>query len=231
MPTIDWLQREFSYGYSSGDILSDAGDPVLLKEEQVVGGSYRDIFMEAIATYLRPDSRVLELGPGRGSWSRAILKYIPNGKLHTIDFQDVSQWLDVDQYGGRLTCHTVTENSFACVADDTFDFFWSFGVLCHNNVEQIEQILGNALNKVKVGGIAIHQYADWSKLDDFGWERGNVPKSFQDLPDDEIWWPRNNRATMVAISHRAGWDVLDPDLGLLERDSMVKLQRKVHKQM
>lgn len=225
MPTFDWLKKEFSYGYDSGNILSLFPNKVRRMEEESIGGSYRKVFMKAIMPYLRRDAKVMELGPGKGAWSRAILSKIPHGELHVLDFQDVAKWLKSEQYHGRLYCHRVEDNSFSCVRDEYFDLFWSFGVLCHNNVGHIAEILKNALSKMKRGGIAVHQYADWRKLDSYGWERGKTPLVFRNMPDDEIWWPRNDKNTMVSIAKNCGWTVLSPDLDLVKRDSIIVLQR------
>jgi hypothetical protein len=42
------------------------------------------------------------------------------------------------------------------------------GHSCHNNLDSIEKILRNVLPKMKLGGHALHQYADWEKLDAYG---------------------------------------------------------------
>ncbi|MCH8148486.1 MAG: class I SAM-dependent methyltransferase [Planctomycetes bacterium] len=226
MPTMNWLKKEFSYGYQSGNILSIFPNKTRRKEERSIGGSYRRFFGKSFGKCVRPDSRVLELGPGYGSWSRAILSCIPQGELHTVDFQDVTQWLDPNQYNGRLRCFHAEDNSFNSVPDSHFDIFWSFGVLCHQNQEHLQEILSNALVKLKPGGIAIHQYADWQKLDQHGWHRRmGVPGDFQDKPDDEIWWPRNNQQIMAEICRSAGWVVKTIDLDCFERDSVVVLER------
>lgn len=225
MPTQDWLKKEFDYGYDSGNVLGLLPNKTRRSEEQRIGGSYRRVFKRAILPFLKPDSTVMELGPGNGAWSRAILKHIPNGKLITVDYQDVTQWLDPDHYEGRLVCHQVTDNSFAGVEDESIDFFWSMGVLCHNNKKHIEEILGSALEKMKIGAYGCHQYANWDKLDRYGWRRGGVPTDFRDMNDDEIWWPRNNQHDMVSVSLNAGWSVIKPDLGLLRRDSIIQLRR------
>jgi hypothetical protein len=67
MPTLDWLRAEFQYGYDSGDVLARLPGFVRFREERAIGGSYRKVFLNAAAPYLRPESRVLELGPGKGS--------------------------------------------------------------------------------------------------------------------------------------------------------------------
>ena len=225
MPTMQWLKKEFDYGYDSGNVLSWVPNRIRRAEQRKIGGSYRHVFQKAIRPNLNPDSTVMELGPGNGAWSRAILKHIPQGKLITVDFQDVKKWLHPERFSGRLECHRVTDNSFNVVADQSIDFFWSMGVLCHNNQDHISEILSHSITKLKPGAFACHQYGDWEKLDHYGWMRGGVPKEFQDQPDDKIWWPRNTRQDMTRICEKAGWEVVDADLGLIKRDSIILLRR------
>jgi hypothetical protein len=225
MPTLDWLKKEFNYGYSSGNILSWFPGRRVRYEEKRCGGSYKNIFFKGVLPYLKNNSKVLELGPGAGSWSRPILKYIPDGELTTLDFQDVEPWLKPQKYNGRLKCYKIENNDYSFLPDNYFDLFFSFGVLCHNNSSLIKEILSNALTKMKNGGYAVHMHGNWNKLDKFGWERGTVPVEFKDKPDDEIWWPRNNSEKMKSVAEEAGWKVLNPDLNLIERDSIILLQK------
>lgn len=224
MPTRSWLQQEFGYGYDSGNVLSWIPGRIRFSEERKCGGSYRRVFNTAVRPYLYPNTKVLELGPGKGSWSRAILRCIPEGTLHTVDFQDVTQWLSPDAYSGRLICHQVQDNSFRELPDGYFDLFWSFGVLCHNESASIREILHAARRKMKPGGVSIHQYGDWIKLEQFGWNRGGVPQTFKTQRDENIWWPRNDQQAMTKLAREAGWDVLCADLNLLQRDSLIFLR-------
>lgn len=225
MPTIGWLKQEFDYGYSSGSVISWLPNPRRRHEERQIGGSYRRFFKEQVQPRIRPDDKVLELGPGRGSWSRALLGCLPHGELHVCDFQDVSLWLKPQQYSGRLVCHQVSDNSFDAVDDGYFDLFFSVGVLCHNNVEHLRQIMANSRRKVKPGGIAIQHYADWHKLDGLGWaSQYNIPSQFKDQSDDQVWWPRNDTETMANLCTAAGWTVVRRDLGCFSRDSVILLE-------
>ena len=225
MPSLEWLQTAFSYGFDSGDVLSRMPNRRRFFQERKIGGSYREVFQAAVQPYLRPNSVVLEIGPGRGSWSRAILRQIPEGTLYTADYLDTDPWLQPERYNGRLISHRVQDNSFRQFRDGQFDFFWSFGVLCHQNPHQIVEILTNSLKKMRLGGVAIHQHGDWEKLDAYGWKRGKVPEAFKHTPNEQIWWPRNSRQQMVRAATDAGWTVLSEDLGLLKRDGMICLRR------
>lgn len=225
MPTLEWLRNEFNYGYDSGNVLSIIPNRRRFSEERKIGGSYRRVFRKAVLPYIKPDSAILELGPGKGSWSRALLKHIPFGRLHTLDFQDVEKWLKPEEYDGRLYCHKVEDNSFSCLEDESFDFFWSFGVLCHNDQNDIKEILENSLPKMKNGGFAVHQYGDWNKLNTYGWRKGGIPIRFSNLADDKMWWPRNSQDIMSDIAVKVGWKVVCSDLELVKRDSIILLQR------
>jgi SAM-dependent methyltransferase len=223
MATMSWIKKAFAAGYRSGNILFRIPDPVRLKQERMIGGSYRKLFYQAILPHIKSDSHVLEIGPGRGSWTRAVIKFLPEGQITTVDFHDVRPWLRPEKYNGRLICKEVTDNSFQLIQNNYFDFVFSIGVLCHHNQADIKEVLDNTLPKMKQGGIALHHYGDWNKLERYGWKKGHVPTEFKTMSDDEIWWPRNNKDIMAELAQQAGWIVLNNDLDLVKRDSIILL--------
>jgi hypothetical protein len=228
MTTTETLRHMFSTGYDSGDILARIPDRRRWHEQRLIHGSYRRFFMRGVRPHLRDDSIVMELGPGRGSWTRALLKFVSRGEVHALDYVDATQWLRPEDHAGRLVFHRTQDNSFDCVADHSFDVFFSFGVLCHNRTPEIAEIMANALPKMRPGGVAIHQYGDWKKLERLGWhdDRHGVPPFNRDLDDDHEWnfWPRNDQATMTRICQEAGWTVETPDLCLFGRDPVILLR-------
>jgi SAM-dependent methyltransferase len=229
MPTVEALKELFKHGYTSGNVVARIPSPRRLIEEVRCGASYREIFLKAVSPHLRSDSRVLELGPGNGSWTRPILQHVPEGEVHVVDFHDVSRWIKPKPGSGMLVCYQVTDNSFAALPDRHFDLFWSFGVLCHNNAEHRREILRNSLPKLKPGGFAIHMIGDWKKLDELNWAfRHGVPRKFQQMPDDAIWWPRNDAESMCQMAEQEGWEVICRDLGLIRRDSLCEFRRPMH---
>lgn len=225
MPSLEWLKTRFSYGFDSGDIEAKGPDKRRDQDETISGGSYREVLVKGIRPCITPGSVVMELGPGRGSWTRAILETHPDITVHAIDFVDVTPWLNQEDYPGRLFIHRVEDNSFDCIEDGTIDFFLSFGVLCHNPDQRRRLILKNAYPKMKPGGLSIHQYGAWDKLDTYGWERGCVPEDFRDKPDEDIWWPRNSVEMMSRAAVSGGWEVVRPDMDLLKRDGLILLKK------
>ncbi len=224
MPTLDWMRTEFHYGYDSGDVLPVIADERRRLEEERIGGSYHDVYQAALTAGISPGSRVLELGPGRGSWTRALLSHLTTGTLHTVDFQDITRWLNPADYGGRLIPHQVTDNNYDVLPDGHFDFLFAWGVLCHWAQDDIETILRRLRGKLRPGGRAFCGYAAWDKLDRFGWDKGGVPTAFRDQPDAAIWWPRNTVGDMARLCERAGWRVLEADLDIVARDGICLLE-------
>lgn len=221
MPTIDWLKKEFHYGYSSGDVTSIEADTHRISEEQKIGGSYKDVFEQLLKKHIKPNHNVLELGPGGGSWSRAILSILgKKGSLTTIDFQDVSKWIDPNEFDTAVKHFQTTDINYTFLKDAYHDIFWSFGVLCHNNIDNIYQILSSVYPRLKNGALLIHQYSDWEKLERYGWENGAIPLEFKSKKDSDIWWSRNNQKTMQTILESIGYEVLSIDVGLVKRDSI-----------
>lgn len=54
--------------------------------EQALGWKLPQPTLEQVLfPYLEPDSRVCEIGPGTGRWSRHIVPRIPRGELHLVD--------------------------------------------------------------------------------------------------------------------------------------------------
>ena len=154
MPTFNWLKNAFADGYSSGDIASPLPNWRRWHEERRIGGSYRRVLAKGI--YVPQNAVVLEIGHGRGSWTRALLKSIPTCVI-VVDFHDVDQWLQPEKYDGRLKCHIISDNAgYSVFPDEYFDFCFSFGVLCHNNIDSIEEILRNVLPKMKLVVLCIN---------------------------------------------------------------------------
>lgn len=81
---------------------------------------------------------------------------------------------------------------------------------------------------MKPGGHSAHEIGDWRKLDQLGWGlRWGVPARFRNLPDDAIWWPRNSAEQTCKIAIEEGWEVVEPDLGVLRRDSLCVSRKPV----
>ena len=170
-----WSKTAFSNGYSSGSITdlyneSEAELQLRLLEEKKLGGSIITFF-NAVKQLLKPDVKLLEFGPGRGSWTRGLFSVVTKGEIHTIDLQDIRPWVQdlIEKFGDRFFTHQVEmgDYKYDFFQDDYFDFFFSFGVFCHMNIKDIEFFLIKLKKKMKKNAICVAQYSDWQKGVDY----------------------------------------------------------------
>jgi hypothetical protein len=167
-----WSKEAFANGYSSGTVVGPLqdGDPeteLRLFEDKRIGGSLSEFFESGVRPYLKPDSRVLEFGPGKGSWTRALFSEVTSGQIHTVDLQDIRPWVQdlIDQCPGRFFTHQVPfgEAVYGFLKDDYFDVFFSFGVFCHMDLDALEKFLVRIKPKLKKEALCIAEYSDWEK--------------------------------------------------------------------
>jgi phospholipid N-methyltransferase len=171
-----WSKNTFAEGYSTGSI-TDLYDEnkeerdLALLEEKKLGGSVSDFIANAVKPLLKPDDCVLELGPGKGSFTRGLFTMITKGQIHTIDLQDIRPWVQdlITKFEDRFFMHQVEIGDFEYnfLEDDFFDTFFSFGVFCHMNLTDIERFLLKLRQKLKKDAICIAQYSDWQKAGNY----------------------------------------------------------------
>ena len=209
------MEAEYGYGYDSGEIARGLDDPLLAREYRATGGNYKIIFDELVKPRLTPGATVLEIGPGRGSWTQAVLENFPSGTLHVIERLPLEGMIRrrCPWAGDRLRFHRTSTNDYSMFADGSFDFAFSFGVFVHLPLREIEVILRRLRPKMRQGGEVILQYSNWDKLDRWGWERAEVPVQFKDDPEHpDVCWTRNDCPTMERLCTAAGFRIESLDL-------------------
>jgi len=177
------MQQMFGNGYDSGDIEKGFDDPLILKEFKLTGANYKLIFDELIKPRLGAGRTVLEIGPGKGSWTKAVLANFPDGVLYVIDRLPLEQMIRerCPSVGDRLRFVQTDANDYLSIPNNLFDFAFSFGVFVHLPLREIEIILTRLRPKMRAGGEMILHYSNWDKLDRRGWERTAVPRCFKTL--------------------------------------------------
>lgn len=89
-------------------------------------------YLTCIKPYVRPGVTVLEIGPGRGAWTKAIAELKPD-RVFAVDVVDPHYAGFWDYVGEKANVtHLVTDNfRLDEIADASIDHFFSFGVFCH----------------------------------------------------------------------------------------------------
>lgn len=159
---IEQFQTLWTGGYYEGDPLDAMA--------QSGYGPYG--YMSALhATYLcciRPhvneNTRVLEIGPGRGAWTRCFVERRAK-KVWALDALSAEHngfWEYVGR-NGNVEYFQVTDNCCTMVPDDSIDYFFSFGVFCHISPQVTHDYIQSVFRKMCSGAIGFLMVADYDK--------------------------------------------------------------------
>jgi len=154
------FQNIWKGGYFEGDPL----DPMGASKYRRLG--YISVLYAVYQACVRPhiNSRTvaLEIGPGRGAWTKALL---PSKEVWCLDAKSREE-NGIDSYLGypqNLIYHKVSSFSCDMLPDDEFDYLFSFGCLCHVPWNGVMAYARNIFPKLKSGAHAYWMVADYDK--------------------------------------------------------------------
>jgi hypothetical protein len=236
-------------GYLEGDPLDPMG------QSSYGAGGFMSVihatYLAAIRPYVGGDTIALEIGPGRGAWTRCLL---PAREVWTVDVLPAEHNGFWDYVGRHDHVRYVQVDDFSCDAlpDDHFTYLFSFGCLCHVSFEGIAAYLENLRPKLRPGAECFLMVADYEKATRAAdqsasilasrtapmGKRGDLVRAAWKLSRrDRLPWstmgqdadsePRPGRwydagATRVAeLLERLGYQVKDRDMCLTHRDPVI----------
>lgn len=124
---------------------------------------YHAAYLAAIVPYVKPGFTVMEIGPGRGAWTNAMLLRGAE-RVYALDVQ-ARETNRIDEVlrdkVDRLTYIVVSDCSGDGVPDGSIDFFWSFGTFVHLSIHQQQPYLNTIFRKMKSGANGFVQIADF----------------------------------------------------------------------
>ena len=163
--------RSFAQLWEGGFFVGDPLDS-MFSPHGVFGyvGLYHAIYHACIRPYVTAETRALELGPGRGAWTRAMLGAREIWCLDALSAEHNRFWAYV---GNARNVRYVHVSDFSCsiLPDDAFDFLFSYDTLCHVSFDGIEAYVRNLRPKLRVGAHAFVMVADFDKYRRFVDER------------------------------------------------------------
>jgi phospholipid N-methyltransferase len=150
-------------GYFEGNPL----DPMTWSSYGLLG--YNSIlyttFSACIRPYIERTTTVLEIGPGRGAWTKTFLERGCR-KVYAVDAAppEHTHFWDYVGHDDRVEYVTAHDFTLADVPDDSVDFFFSFGVFCHLLPAMCEQYIESLGRKMRVGARGFLMIADFDKF-------------------------------------------------------------------
>ncbi len=169
------------------------------------------------------DKVVLEIGPGRGAWSKVILD---NGAehLHTLDALSAEhnqffEYVDPDGTNRqKITYRHVSDFEATLPKGVLADFVFSFGCFCHIRRQGVSEYMRNIKDRMKPGAEGFIMISDYAKMYQAA---GGVfdEDNFEEGGDDSgVPWSHLGTKWFSELLEKVGLVVLDADIGCNRRD-------------
>lgn len=245
----------FTRAWPGGYFEGDPRDPLGLSSFFHLGyvSSLYATYLVCLKAHITPESNVLEIGPGRGAWTKAILDLDPK-MVWALDAAS-AQHTGFSTYVGdseRVQFHQVTDESLREVPDGEIDLFFSFGVFCHLPERVVRNYLVSLYNKMAPGAHGFFLVADFDQrnyaarnasaldrlfaLRRFAAHRIThrmVTKFFPNKFDqsvgrgdqEEPQWFDIGKARAGELAQSAGFEVLEIDVGTCPRDPILHIMK------
>ncbi len=121
-------------------------------------------YLCCIRPYVNTESIVLEIGPGRGPWTKAFLE-LNCKEIWCLDALSAEHNKFYDYIGRQDNVKYFQVNDFSCnmLPEDYFSYLFSFGCFCHISFEGIKEYMVNLYPKLKKGAQCFIMIADYEK--------------------------------------------------------------------
>jgi hypothetical protein len=207
MSFLGGFKRAFEGGYFEGDPL----DPMASSTYGIYGYNsvLYTVYSGCIRPYITSDTTVLEIGPGRGAWSKTFVQRNCR-KLYAVDVVDPEYAHFWDHVGREPRVEFIVAEDFSLpgVPDQSIDFLFSFGVFCHLKPEMCEEYLGAMYRKMKRGSRAFLMVADFDKYERCRAEADRVSIGrFLNEQTRRVWLP-------AKTAYSLAWQYFRPKMDL-----------------
>lgn len=202
---FDQVLWEDGYHYTS-----DVTDPTNGASDGGQGVTYYEIYDKGVRPFVDEESVVLEIGPGRGAWTKGLLtaKEVWALDAKSLEHNKIMEYLNSPE---NLKYFQVRDFECRDLPDDYFDFVFSYGVFCHIPWEGISAYMQNIYKKMKKNAEAVIMISDDVKSPD------NVNYG--------EWYPGcfvpNNADKMSKLLKSIGYLTKDSDFLRCKRDSII----------
>jgi len=171
---IDSFQQLWKGGYFEADPL----EPLSRSSYGQIG--YMSVihatYLVCIKPYINPDTIALEIGPGRGAWTKTLLSAKEVWAIDVLP-EEHNRFYEYLNYPHNAKYIQVTDFNVRELPEKYFNYMFSFGCLCHVSFEGINSYAKNLFPKLKEGAHCFWMIADYDKYN----------KVVEDLKKYSIW--------------------------------------------
>ncbi len=200
------------------------GDPLDPKSPSSYGDlSYMSIlhatYLRCIKPYVDPNKIALEIGPGRGAWSKCMLGFKELFVMDPVCSVDTGFW----QYVGNhkhITYYMIQDYSCNQLENHSIDYMFSFGTFCHIPREGIVQYASNLFSKLSYGADCFWMIADRYKY------KMSTGREIEELEQGPGRWFGSSIEDVCHILKTNGYKIIDPDVGTCLRDPIIYFKKE-----
>jgi hypothetical protein len=241
-------------GYFEGEVL----DPVGYSTYGPLGyiSILHALYLISIKPFVNKESIVLEIGPGRGAFTKAILSQNPR-EVWCLDAASAEQTSFFKYIEPDKKTKYIQVEDFSCsmLPDNYFNYFFSFGALCHVSFEGITEYLTNLYPKLKSGaecfimiadydkynnclnnidGLTIYKYLPFRKLMNLNWKF--YKRRFKSIFSIRHHYPENQEPVPGRWFHAGiertcellkslGYQIVSKDIEIIQRDPVIHFRK------
>lgn len=252
MNTDERLQKELASfngiwkgGYYEGDPLNPLGRSGYKQLGYM--SMLHATYLRCIKPYINSETVALEIGAGRGAWTKALL---PSKEVYVLDAlpQEYNRFFEYLNYPTNVRYIQVQDFKCKMLPDNHFNYMFSFGCLCHVPFEGIREYAINLYPKLKPQSNCFWMIADYNKynytlenLNRFSAWSILMPTRRRYLPlkwllkylmkrekwqkmridGDERKWHNAGIERTCSMLKEIGYQVLDSDVGTNLRDPII----------
>jgi methyltransferase family protein len=158
--------RQFQQAWEGGYFESDPRDPLGASSYGVYGYNsvLYTVYSACIRPYVNRETTVLEIGPGRGAWTKTILARDCR-KIYAVDAAspEHSQFWEYVGRDPRVEHIVANDFSLSGIPDGAIDFFFSFGTFSHLTAGMCEQYVSSLAPKMRRGARGFVMIGDFDK--------------------------------------------------------------------
>jgi hypothetical protein len=145
-------------------------------------------YIKCIKPYINEDTVALEIGPGRGAWTKTMLHAKDVVVMDALSAEHNLFW---EHIGNQSNVKYIQVSDFSCneLQDNYFTYMFSFGCLCHVSFDGISEYAKNLYPKLKSGSNCFWMIADYDNYNKLIERENELDLVLKSLKKKKILFP------------------------------------------
>jgi hypothetical protein len=185
---------------------------------------YHATYLYCIKNFITPATIALEIGPGRGAWTKCML---PAKEIHVLDALSAehNKFFEYVGKASHVFYHQVEDFSCKELPDNYFNYMFSFGCLCHISFKNIQEYAQNLYKKMLPNANCFWMIADYDQHEKATGCKVNGHNLNHDNPLPGRWFNAGKKRTCEMLK-AIGYKIIKEDIETCPRDPVIHFLRQ-----